>query len=157
MTLTPLPVPTLDYFCTLSVAPSRPLTLGKTHNGTRRIIPIGGGTVSGPGISGRILAMGADWQTLFDTGVAELDARYAFELDDGAVIEIRDIGVRRAAPEVLEQLASGADVDPDSYYMRTAARLTTGAEKYAWVNSTLFLGRSAKRPDMVQIDLYAVR
>ena len=57
---------------------------------------------------------------LFDTGVAELDARYAFEFDDGAIIEIRDMGFRQAAPDILKKLASGADVPPQDYYMRTA-------------------------------------
>jgi hypothetical protein len=154
--LTPLPAPTLTYFATLTVKPATPLTLGAAPAGTRRIVPIRGGTVSGPGLSGRILDMGADWQTLLEGGVAELDARYAFETDDGAVIEIRDMGFRHAAADVLAQMASGQEVSPDAYYMRTAARLTTGHPNYAWVNRTLFIGRSARRPDAVQIDLYAV-
>ncbi|MBU1175813.1 MAG: DUF3237 domain-containing protein [Alphaproteobacteria bacterium] len=156
MTLQPLPAPTLAYFCTLAVTASRPVTVGSVFGGTRRVIPIAGGTVSGPGLSGRVLGIGADWQTLFEHGVAELDARYAFELDDGAVIEIRDIGIRHATPDILAALTSGADLAPDAYYMRTAARLSTGDARYAWINRTLFVGRSAKRPDLVQIDLYAV-
>lgn len=156
MTPETLPMPTLTHFCTLTVAPGKPVTVGDFHGGTRRVIPITGGTVSGPGISGRILDMGADWQTLFDTGMAELDARYAFELDDGAIIEIRDMGFRQATPDILKKLASGADVPPQDYYMRTAARLTTGHAAYAWINHTLFVGTGARRPDAVQIDLFAV-
>ena len=156
MTNMPLPVPTLTYFCTLTVAPSTPLPVGHFHGGTRRVIPIGGGTVSGPDISGRILDTGADWQTVFESGIAELDARYVFELDDGAVFEIRDMGVRHATPDILDKLASGADVPPADYYMRTAARLTTSDARHAWVNRTLFVGTGARRPDAVQIDLFAV-
>lgn len=156
MSSTPLPMPTLTYFCTLSVTPGTPLTVGAFHGGTRRAIPIVGGSVSGPGISGRILGTGADWQTLFDNGTAELDARYAFELDDGALIEMRDMGFRHATPDILSRIAAGEDVPVDAYYMRTAARLTTGHPKYDWINHTLFVGRGARRPDGVQIDLYTI-
>jgi Protein of unknown function (DUF3237) len=154
--LSPLPTPTLTYFCTLEVALSPPLTTGAVLSGTRRIIPIKGGKVSGPAISGKILDMGADWQTIFDGGVAELDARYAFETDDGAIIEIRNFGFRHGPEDVRKKLASGEPVPPESYYMRTAARLETSHPDYAWINRTMFVGTGARLPSAVQIDLYAV-
>ena len=43
-----------------------------------------GGRASGPYVSGRILNLGADWQTVFADGVAELDTRYAIETDAGS-------------------------------------------------------------------------
>ena len=49
---------------------------GRGGPGRRRIIPIVGGRVTGPDISGRILNLGADWQTIFADGTAELDTRY---------------------------------------------------------------------------------
>ncbi|MEM7523141.1 MAG: DUF3237 family protein, partial [Pseudomonadota bacterium] len=79
---------------------------------------------------GRILSVGADWRTIFPNGLAELDTRYAMETDDGAVIEIINYGYRHGPPKVVDRLAKGEDVSPDSYYMRTHARLETGDPRY---------------------------
>jgi len=44
-----------------------------------------------------VLAAGADYQLLCDDGRSELDARYAIETDDGALIYVIDRGIRRGA------------------------------------------------------------
>ena len=49
--------------------------VGQAVHGERRIIPITGGTFEGPGIRGRVLNGGADWQIVHADGLAELDAR----------------------------------------------------------------------------------
>jgi hypothetical protein len=67
--------PTLAHLCDLTVELDPVRELGTGRAGVRRIIPIVGGTVSGTRLSGRILNLGADWQTVFQDGVAELDAR----------------------------------------------------------------------------------
>ena len=75
--------PEFELFCRLEVdlAPIRELGSGRA--GKRRIIPIIGGRASGPYVTGRILNLGADWQTVFADGVAELDTRYAIETEAG--------------------------------------------------------------------------
>ncbi|WP_375265662.1 DUF3237 domain-containing protein [Planktotalea sp.] len=152
-----LPTPSLHHVCTLMVDLAPIKTLGKGRAGERRIIPIIGGTVSGPELSGRILNLGADWQTVFADGMAELDTRYAFETDDGATIEILNFGYRHGPAETIAAIARGKHVDPDSYYMRTHARLETGDPRYEWVNKTLFVGTGARNESSVQVELYALR
>jgi hypothetical protein len=152
-----LPVPKLQHVCTLLVELAPILSMGPGRAGHRRIVPIIGGTVRGPELSGRILNLGADWQTILADGMAELDTRYAMETHDGATIEIRNYGYRHGPKEVIEAIARGEPVDPDSYYMRTQARLETGDPRYAWVNRTLFLGTGARNADSVQIELFALR
>ncbi len=151
-----LPTPTLRLVCALEVTldPIREMGVGRA--GHRRIIPIIGGNVSGPQLSGKILNLGADWQTIFENGLAELDTRYGMETDDGAIIEIINYGFRHGPPEVLEAVARGEDVDPSSYYMRTHARLETGDPRYDWVNKTLFVGVGARFKQAVKLDLYAL-
>ncbi|MBZ0129407.1 MAG: DUF3237 domain-containing protein [Rhodobacteraceae bacterium] len=149
--------PQLEHVCDLHVELADIREMGRGRAGQRRIIPIIGGTVSGKAISGRILSVGADWQTLFDGGLAELDTRYAMETDDGAVIEIINYGLRHGPPEVMARVAAGEDVDPAQYYMRTHARLETGDPRYAWVNRTLFVGTGGRQRNAVNIALYAVR
>ncbi|GGB99639.1 UPF0311 protein [Marivita lacus] len=151
-----LPRPDLDHVCTLTVTLDPIREMGSGRAGARRIIPIVGGTVTGPRLSGRILNVGADWQTIFADGLAELDTRYAMETDDGATIEIVNYGYRHGPKEVLEAVARGETVDPASYYMRTHARLETGDGRYDWVNRTLFVGVGARNQASVQVDLYAI-
>ena len=148
--------PTLEHVCDLLVDLDPVRELGRGRAGARRIIPIVGGTVTGPRISGRILNLGADWQTIFHDGVAELDARYAIETGDGALIEVANHGYRHGPPEVIERLRRGEDFDPTEYYMRTTARLETGDERYAWVNRMVFVGTGARRASAVEIGLYRV-
>ena len=75
--------PRLEFFCDLNVQLGAPIEMGAGAAGRRRIIPIIGGTVSGPHFEGKILNLGADWQTQFIGGTAHLDTRYAMESLDG--------------------------------------------------------------------------
>ena len=152
-----VPVPSLDHVCTIMVDLDPIRTMGKGRAGDRRIIPIVGGTVDGPELCGRVLAVGADWQTVFPGGLAELDTRYAIETHDGATIEILNYGYRHGPPDVIAAIARGETVDPAGYYMRTHARLETGDPRYEWVNRTLFVGSGARRDRSVRIELYALR
>lgn len=151
-----LPPPVLAHVCDLEATLDPPIEMGPGRSGRRRIIPITGGKVSGPRLNGRILNLGADWQTIFDDGMAELDTRYALETHDGAVIEIRNYGYRHGPPEVVAALARGEQVPPGAYYMRTQARLETGDARYAWVNRTLFVGTGARFASGVRVALYAI-
>ena len=151
-----LPEPTLTHVCTLKVELDPIREMGSGRAGARRIIPIVGGEVSGNRLSGRILNLGADWQTIFDSGLAELDTRYAMETHDGAVIEIINYGFRHGPKEVLDAIARGEPVDPGAYYMRTHARLECGDARYVWVNHTLFVGVGARHQQSVIVDLYAL-
>ncbi len=151
-----LSTPSLRHFCDIDVELGPIREMGSGRAGRRRIIPIVGGRVSGPEISGRLLNLGADWQTIFADGMAELDTRYAMETDDGALIEVVNYGYRHGPADVIERLAAGEDVPPDSYYMRTQARLETGDSKYRWVNRMLFVGTGARRESSVHISLFAI-
>lgn len=147
--------PILRPFCTLEVVPGEVRVLGMGRVGQRRIITIAGGTVSGPQLSGRILPGGADWLTVSHDGVALLDARYAIQTDDGAIVEVIDQGYRHGPAEVMQALVAGQSVSPSDYYMRSSIRLESGDPAYAYVNSTVFIGTGAKTPSGVQINIYA--
>lgn len=151
-----LPRPSLNHVCTLKVELAEIRELGPGRAGQRRIIPIVGGEIEGPRLSGHILNVGADWQTIFSDGLAELDTRYALETHDGAVIEIVNYGYRHGPKDVLDAVARGDEVDPATYYMRTHARLETGDPRYDWVNRTLFVGVGARKLQSVIVDLYSI-
>ncbi len=149
--------PALEHVCDLSVELGPVREMGAGRSGARRIIPIIGGTVRGDRLSGTILNIGADWQTIFHNGCSQLDTRYAFETDDGALIEVVNFGFRHGPADVIARLANGEETDPADYYMRTQARLETGDPRYDWVNSTLFIGTGDRKKSSVVISLFAIR
>lgn len=147
--------PGLKHFCDLEVELGPIREMGPGRAGQRRIIPIIGGTVTGR-VAGTILNLGADWQTIFADGTADLDTRYAFETDDGALIEVVNLGFRHGPEEVLAAVARGEDVDPSDYYMRTTARLECGDPRYDWVNRMIFVGTGGRYANKVRVSLYEV-
>lgn len=146
----------LEHVCDLVVELSPPHEMGTALAGTRRIIPIVGGTATGPRLNGRILNVGADWQTVQTGGVAQLDARYAIETQDGAVIEVVSQGIRHASPEVGARIAAGEVVPPSEYYMRTAIRLDSGHPDYAWVARSIYVADGGKVGNTVRLAVYRV-
>jgi len=148
--------PELRPLCVITAELAAPMEKGPAPGGLARIIPIIGGTVEGERLSGKVLNLGADWQTVFDDGYAELDTRYAIETHDGALIDIRNFGFRHGPSDVLARLAAGEDVDPSLYYMRTQPRLQTGDPRYAWLNRTVFVGTGERHASSVRIGLFEV-
>lgn len=148
--------PLLEPVCNLAIDLTRPHEMGACPGGTRRIIPIVGGTVTGEKINGRILNIGADWQTVQAGGLAQLNARYAIETNDGAVIEVISQGIRHMAPEIAARVAGGEDVPFSDYYMRTFIRLESGHPDYDWVNRSLFLAKGGKRGASVHLEIFRI-
>jgi hypothetical protein len=154
--LTPMSPITLHPLCDLRVELGVAIELGVSARGRRRIIPITGGTVDGDRLRGRVLAFGADWQTILADGTAELDARYAIETYDAALIDVRNFGYRHGPQDVIERLARGEEVDPALYYMRTHPRFETGDPRYQWLNRIICVGTGSRHRDHVRISIAEV-
>ena len=131
--------------------------LGEAPHGRRRIIPITGGRVSGERVSGRVLPGGADWQLIRSDGVADLDARYTLETEDGALIYVRNRGLRHGPAEVLKKLSLGQDVDPSLYYMRTTPSFETGDARYSWLNRMVCVASGARRAAAVELEVFEIQ
>jgi Protein of unknown function (DUF3237) len=150
------PAPGLELLARFHVELGPIQDLGTTPWGHRRIVPIAGGSFSGPRLRGEVAPGGADWQILHADGTTTIDTRYSLRTHDGALIHIRTRGVRSGPPEVIAALTSGEDVDPASYYFRVGVVLETGARDYNWLNRTLVLGSAQRLRDVVRYDAYAV-
>jgi hypothetical protein len=148
--------PGLAHLCDFDVALGTPIDMGEGPMGKRRIVPIRGGTVSGKRLAGRVLDVGADWQTIYADGTARLDARYAIETHDGAVIEVQNFGYRYGPPDVMAALARGERVDRKSYTMRTQPRFETGDPRYFWLNRIIAVGTAERLPNSVRITFFEV-
>ena len=151
------PAPTLEYAFTATVSVAAPVEMGEADGGRKRFIAITGGTVSGPMLNGEVLNGGGDWQVIEAGGLTRLDARYFIKASDGTVIEVTNPGVRVAAPEVINRLAKGENVDPSAYYFRATPHFSVKAGKFDWLRRSAFVARGIRKPDRVIIDFYVVR
>lgn len=130
--------------------------LGPMPGRDRRVIDILGGRVDGARLRGTIPPGGADWQTLWPDGLAEIEARYTLETEDGARVLIHSAGTRHGPPDVMARLAAGEAVDPGAYYFRTALRFETGHGDYAWLTRVIAIAIGARHPDRVELDAHEI-
>jgi hypothetical protein len=148
--------PRLEFVFGADVKVDQPLSVGDVGKGTRRFVPIAGGEVSGPKVRGKVLPGGGDWQTIRDDGVAELEARYTVETHDGALIFVRNYGLRHGPPEIIAALAAGKVVDHASYYFRGATFFETSAAQYLWLTKQIVICIGEREPSRVRLKFYQV-
>ena len=151
-----VPTPTLTFIFEVAATLLPAQELGAFEGGRRRVIPVTGGTVTGPRLQGRVLPGGADWQTILPTGTTQLVAQYVIEADDGQAIGVVNTGVRRATPEVAARMAAGELLPPTEYYFRTTPRFEVGPGPHAWLTESVFVCVGERRPDDVLIRFYEV-
>lgn len=143
----------MSPFAEFRVQVGSPVVLGNDGFGEARIVPILGGTVSGPGLSGTILPGGADEQRIRTDGLTRIHARYVIRASDSALIRVESQGLRHAAPEVMAALMHGERVDPALVYFRTVIRFETASEAHDHLNRSLFLSEGQREPDAVVLRL----
>ena len=148
--------PSFEWIGTVEAAVGPPLAVGRGPGGERRIIPILGGRIEGPRLSGEVLPGGADFQLIRDDGVAEIEARYTLKLPDGGLVYIVNCGLRHAAPEDMARLLRGEPVPPERVYFRTTPVFETASPTHAWLHRSLFLGLGERRPDSVRVAIHAI-
>lgn len=134
-----------------------PLTIGPATVGLRRVVPITGGTVSGPRLSGKVVPGGADWQFARSDGVLAIEAKYTLQSHDGMLIMVTNRGMRHGPAEVIEKLVRGEKVDAKEYYFRTAAEFEAPADSpYAWLNKAVFIGVAERTSSAAIVRFYEV-
>lgn len=148
--------PPLRPFARIAVEVDAVVSLGPAPGGERRYVPLTGGTVEGPGLSGRVRSGGVDWQLARDDGVLEIAAHYVIETPDGALVEVQSTGMRHGPPEVMARLAAGEDVPPELYWFRTVVRMTTGSPRWAHLNRSLAIASGRREARRVMLDLWLV-
>ena len=111
--------PKLEFAFEIKIKVAQAMEVGVTPQGTRRIIPITGGSFEGPTIKGTVVPGGYDWQIIRTDGVADIDARYVLATSDGVLITIVNKGLRHGPKEVMQKLARGEKVNPSLYYFRS--------------------------------------
>ena len=144
------------YVFTITAHIGGATSAGDIGTGVRRVIPVIGGEVRGAGINGKVCAFGADFQIIRPNELIELEAKYAFETDDGAVVYVENRGIRFGPVDLLQKLKRGEPVDPKLIYFRTVPKFETGHENYRWLMEHIFVASAARHADRVVIDVHMV-
>ena len=134
----------MDLVARLEVLISEPIDAGVTPAGHRRVIPITGGTVTGPRITGEVLGIGADWSVVRGDGVAVVTARYLIRTDDGVVLTVTNTGAFTAQGIV------------------TTPRIEAPEGPYSWLNDAVLVGTlvpmlEGARPLGVSLEFHQIR
>lgn len=111
--------------------------------GSRRIVPITGGTFEGPDLRGRILEGGADWVRSRPDGASELDVRVTLETEDEALIYVTYRGILYNPPE-------------GDLYWRVTPYFETAAGSYDWLNRIVTVGVGRQQPGQAAYWFYRI-
>lgn len=152
-----LPDPRLTPVYRLEATLGAPVDLGDTVQGRRRIVPLTGGTFTGPRISGTLVpGASADWQTVLPDGTVLGDIRYTLQTECGERLYVQSRGVRHGSAEVLARLGRGEDVDPSEYTFRTSTQIETAVPALDWLNKGVFIAVAGRSPGGVIYETYLV-
>ena len=152
-----LPDPHLTLIYRLDATLGEALDLGDFPQGHRRIVPLTGGTFTGPELSGKLVpGASADWQKVLPDGTALGDIRYTLRTDGGDLLYVKSRGVRHGSAEVLARLGRGEDVEPTEYTFRTATQIETAAPALDWLNKGVFIGVAGRQASGVIYETYLV-
>ena len=152
-----LPDPCLTKVYRLEATLGQPMDVGTIAQGRRRIVPLTGGTFTGPELNGKLLpGASADWQILMTDGTALGDIRYTLQTDRGDLLYVQSRAVRHGSAEVLARLGRGENVDASEYTFRTATQIETAAADLDWLNRGVFVSVAGREPEGVIYETYLV-
>jgi len=149
-------LPPLQHVFDATVTLGTPVELGTRDGARQRFVPITGGTVSGPRLTGVIMPGGGDRQAIHSDGLTEVAARYFICAADGTVIGIENPGVRVASPDIIARLTAGEDLDPALYYFRTTPRFDVADGPHGWLRRSVFVAQGIRHPDTVVLKVWRV-
>lgn len=147
---------TTEFLFEISVNLDRPLVVGPTPNGDRRIRPVTGGRFAGPKLQGEVLPGGADWLLLRPDGSRSLDVRLTLRTDGGHLVYAISRGILDMSPDIYDRIAAGEEIDPARYYFRTTPLFEAAAEEIAWLNRTVAVSSGRMTATEVIQTVYAV-
>ena len=109
--------------------------------GERQYWEMTAGTLSGERINATIAMPGSDWYVTGNDSFGRADVRVPLVTDDGAVILLHYRGLIQTTPAFTAAAENDAPTRWDDQYMRFAFEFDTGAQKYAWLNQSIFIAR----------------
>jgi Protein of unknown function (DUF3237) len=123
--------------------------------GARQYGEMTDGTLRGDRINAKIAMPGGDWNRIGADGFGRPDVRVQFVTDDGAVILLHYTGLVEATDTFNSAAEAGGETVWADQYMRMFMSFDTGAERYAWLNRSLFIARGRLAgPSEIEYEIY---
>ena len=97
--------------------------------------------LDGPGIKARLAAPGSDWMWVSGDGFWRPEVRAPFTTDDGETILMHYSGLVQQTEAFKQAAEADRPTDWQDQYMRLMLRFDTGAKRYAWLNTSLFVAK----------------
>ena len=124
-----LPDPVLTQVYSLKAVMGPPMDFGDVQAGHRCVVPLVGGTFTGPELNGSLLPGGsACWQIASSDSTALAEVRYTLQTDSGALLYVRSSGVGRCHREVAGEPLFHA-----------TTRIETAAPYLDWLSAAVFV------------------
>jgi hypothetical protein len=111
------------------------------------VYEIASGEVVGERLRGRVLG-GGEWALVGPDGYLRVDVRAQVETYDGAFLYAQYFGLLEMNAAVQRAMASGGGTEFGEHAFYTNPRLETGDPRYAWVNTTFFVGEGRLLPGL---------
>ena len=97
--------------------------------------------IEGPNVKARLAAPGSDWMRVSPDGFWRPDVRAPFQTDDGETILMHYTGLVQQTDAFKKTAEANRSTDWNDQYMRLMMRFEAGAERYRWLNTSLFVAR----------------
>jgi Protein of unknown function (DUF3237) len=116
------------------------------------------GRLHGPRIDATLAMAAVDLMRVGSDGLRRPDLRAQLLTDDGELVLFRyDVAVIRPTDRFIVALEAGEATDFEDQYMRMAPQFEVGAERYAWLRESLFIGRGRLAgPRTIAYEIYRV-
>lgn len=159
-----LPTPTLDLDFRMSIKlnPKVPVGSSQTTHGQRNWISYIGGQWAGRWAKGIVIPGGQDAQVTGKDFATSIDSRFLIQTSDDppAMIVVKMKGWWTGPRDTMEKVSSEpeeADRTPaTSYKFRLNIELETGDDRYANLNTGMWLGSGSRRANEIVIDSYRI-
>lgn len=137
-------LPELNYSFTIVAEVDPGLPIEQRGDDELEIIPITGGTVLGA-ITGSVNPGGADWCRKRADGAFDVEARYWFQTESGAIVDVVNVG----------RITPGEDGESLGLFMTTPV-FRTVAPELQWLTQSVFVGRAESFGTHTTIDVFEV-
>jgi Protein of unknown function (DUF3237) len=99
------------------------------------------GEIEGPRLRASLAAPGSDWMGNSGDGYSRPDVHLAFRTHDGEALLVRCSGLIELTPAFMKANKENAATGWDDQYLRLVMRFDIGAERYRWLNTSLFIAK----------------
>ena len=133
-----------------------PATTGSPF-GKRMYAAIVEGEIERPRLRARLAAAGSDWMYRSSDRYFRPDVHAAFPTDDNEALLVRCSGLIEQTPAFMKANQENGVTGWDDQYMRLVMQFDIGAERYRWLNTSLFIAKGCLfRSGSVVCEVYRV-